>query len=227
MYYCIPKKFFQPPLTSHDFQISSSPIIISLQGNNWRAPWKGGVCTYFSAIFQVAWNPLKFGMPTLFVLKNVPVFFSRRQKNLDKIAQKSPPPPPHFSVCIQTKFLRAKTLCVCVLCYGGGRDLSRTCLKPCFSTCEKKNTGILSNLKNHNEIGTYTSLRRSPSISPSTSLHFNTREIYIFTIYNFPYHILLLPNYRPFFQNRCQFSDCGIFLGRNCFICAPEKYIGQ
>ena len=34
------------------------------------------VCTYFVVAFQIAWNPLKFGMPTLFVFKICLYFFS-------------------------------------------------------------------------------------------------------------------------------------------------------
>ena len=55
--------------------------------SEWRAPSKKGVCKDFIANFKVARNPLKFGMPTLFVLKNVPVFSHKRA---------SPPPPPPF-----------------------------------------------------------------------------------------------------------------------------------
>ena len=36
---------------------------------NWRAPYKGGICTDFIAIFQVAQNLLKFAMPTLLYVK--------------------------------------------------------------------------------------------------------------------------------------------------------------
>ena len=36
----------------------------------------------------------------LFILKNVPVFFSRRQKNMHNIARKSPPPPPKHCACV-------------------------------------------------------------------------------------------------------------------------------
>ena len=64
----------------------------------WRAPSKRGVCAYFGSIFQVARNPLKFGMLTLFVSKNVPVFFfSQAGKRGLKHALESPPPPPPLS----------------------------------------------------------------------------------------------------------------------------------
>ena len=88
----------------------------------------GGVCTFFVASFQVARNLLKFGMPTLFVLKNVPVFlFSRRQKNMDQIMRKSTPPPPLPPLSLRRspnivgfRALRTKTLCMCVFYAIGG-----------------------------------------------------------------------------------------------------------
>ena len=105
-----------------------------IQGN-WRAPWKGGICTYFVAIFQVAWNPLKFGM-------NVRVF---SRTNLHK----NPAPPPLLSL-----FVHLQTMldfdpwelkdCACVFyAIGGGRGggLSRTCLRPCFPTCGTQTQG--------------------------------------------------------------------------------------
>ena len=46
------------------------------------APWKTGVSTYFVAIFQLAQNPLKFGMLTLFVSKNVPVVFFQEGRKI-------------------------------------------------------------------------------------------------------------------------------------------------
>ena len=49
---------------------------------NWMAPWKTGVSTYFVAIFQLAQNPLKFGMLTLFVSKNVPVVFFQEGRKI-------------------------------------------------------------------------------------------------------------------------------------------------
>ena len=80
-------------------------------GSNQRAPSKRGVCTYFIAIVQVAQNPLKFGMPTLFVLRNVHVLFSTQGNKASNTFLKvhpcppllpppsplllSPPPPPH------------------------------------------------------------------------------------------------------------------------------------
>ena len=121
----------------------------------------------FIAIVQVAQNRLKFGMSTLFVLRNVPVYFSRMQKNIDKTTWNSTPPLcPSPNIGFQS--LRAKTLCMCLLRYwsevcvcvwggggGGGGGLSRTCSKPFFPACEKKNhsrhakfQSILSNLEN-------------------------------------------------------------------------------
>ena len=84
-----------------------------MQCSNWKAPSKRGVCTYFVAIVQVAWNPLKFGMPILFVLKNVPELFFQEGRKIWTKLQKSQ----------HAKFQR-----------------------------------IPSNLKNHNEIGTYASI---------------------------------------------------------------------
>ena len=60
----------------------TNDLINWVKWHNWRAPWKGDVCTYFGAIFQVARNPLKFGMPILFVLKNVPVFFFQESRKM-------------------------------------------------------------------------------------------------------------------------------------------------
>ena len=93
---------------------------------NWMAPKKLAPSDKFVVIFQVAQNPLKFAMSILFVLKNVRVFLSRRQRNMDKIAWKSNPPPP--SLCpspnnVGFRSLRAKH-CLCVVYYwrGGGGD---------------------------------------------------------------------------------------------------------
>ena len=68
--------------------------------NNSRAPWKGGVSTYFVAIFQVARNPLKFGMSDSFYVKQCPVFFFHKRGNeasntlLTVQPPLLPPPPP-------------------------------------------------------------------------------------------------------------------------------------
>ena len=87
----------------------------SLQFSKWRAPWKGGMCTYFVAIFQVAWNSLKFDMATLFVLKNASVFFfSRRQKNMDQVVQKS------ISRHCRISILGELKHCMCVFYTIGG-----------------------------------------------------------------------------------------------------------
>ena len=102
------------------------------------------VCDYFVAIFEVAQNRLKFGMSTLFVLENVPVvFFSRMQKNMDKIVSTTPhPPPPSLSISEQCRISileSQNTVRVSFYAIGGGRDarrggggggLSRACLKP-------------------------------------------------------------------------------------------------
>ena len=67
--------------------------------SNWVAPCKPARCDCFVAIFQVAQSRLKFGMTTLFVLKNDPVFFfSRMQKKMDEIAWNSTPTP---SLCVR------------------------------------------------------------------------------------------------------------------------------
>ena len=98
--------------------------------SNWRGPPEKGVCTYFAVIFQVARNPLKFGMP-LFVLKNIHVFL-RRQKIMRNIERKSP----LLFLCLYPnnigfRSLRAKRLCVCTLHYiwkggGGGEGYEST-----------------------------------------------------------------------------------------------------
>ena len=98
-------------------------------------------CDNFVAIFHVAQNPLKLAMSTLFVLKNVRVFFSKRQKNMDNIAWKSTTPnlslyPSPNKPKIST--LRAKSLCVCVLRYwrvgggGGGCEIGGGTFKKVF-----------------------------------------------------------------------------------------------
>ena len=74
-----------------------------------------------------------------FCVKKCPVIFSRRQNNMDKIARKSPqpPPPPLCPSPNNVGFwsLRAQTLCVCVLRYWRAGGLSRTCFKaPCPRT---------------------------------------------------------------------------------------------
>ena len=80
----------------------------------------------FVAIFQVAQNPLKFAMLTLFVLTCL-FFFSRKQKyNMDKIARKFPPPFPSLSVSKQRRISileSQNTVCVCCTLlegWGGG-----------------------------------------------------------------------------------------------------------
>ena len=55
---------------------------------------------YFVAIFQVAQNPLKLVMLTLFVLKNVPVYFFHKQGNKasNLFMKVHPPPPPPYNL---------------------------------------------------------------------------------------------------------------------------------
>ena len=141
----------------------------------WRAPSKGGVCTYFVAIFQVARNPLKFGMPILFVLKHVPVFFFQESRKIWTKLHENPSPLCPSPNIVGFRSLRTKTLCMCVFYaiggWGGG-GLSRACLKPRFPACEKekqrdifwhkksqhaKFQRIPGNLKNRTEKGTYAS----------------------------------------------------------------------
>ena len=66
---------------------------------NWRAPRKPVWCDYFIAIFQVAQNPLKFGMLTPFLWKGDPAcfFFAQAGKQGFKHALESPPPHTHTS----------------------------------------------------------------------------------------------------------------------------------
>ena len=71
--------------------------------SNWVAPCKLAPNDYFVAIFRVAPNRLKFGMSTLFVLKNVPVvFFFKNAETYGQI-QIQPPPPPSLFVSKQRR----------------------------------------------------------------------------------------------------------------------------
>ena len=81
--------------------ISMLLSLLSSHYYNWRAPCKPALNDYFVAIFQVAPNRLKFGMSTLFVLKNVPVFFPQGGSKASNTFLKvhppcllTPPPPP-------------------------------------------------------------------------------------------------------------------------------------
>ena len=105
---------------------------------------------------------------------------------MDQIGRKSTPLPVSISKRCRVSIVENWNVHACVLHHwrGEGRrvggGLSRARLKPRFPSCEKKNTGksfdtksqhakfqqIPSNLKNHNEIGTYAPLQRSPSIAP-------------------------------------------------------------
>ena len=83
-----------------------------------------------------------------FCVKNVPVFFSRTQKNMDKTVWKSPPPPSlSLSVSKQPRISILESQIIVRVCFtlleGEGGGLSRMCLKPCFPACGKKNTGHL------------------------------------------------------------------------------------
>ena len=91
-------------------------------------------------------------MSTLFVLKNVPVFFFQECRNiwtkLCQIQPPPPPPPPSLFVSKQCRisiFEDQNTVHVSFTLlegdWGGWGELSRMCLKPCFPACGKKNTG--------------------------------------------------------------------------------------
>ena len=60
---------------------------------NWKGPCKPAPSGDFVGIFQVAQNPLKFAMPTLFLWKNVPVFHKRENKAPNTFL-KAPSPSP-------------------------------------------------------------------------------------------------------------------------------------
>ena len=114
----------------------------------------------FLAIFQVAQNWLKFGMSTLFVLKNVPVVFFF--KNAEKYGQNCVKLTPPLSSSKQHRISipeSQNTVRVSFTLLDGGRGggggggvvrsaagdgLSRMCLKPCFPAGGKKNTDIFS-----------------------------------------------------------------------------------
>ena len=111
------------------------------------APGKLAQSDNFVAIFQVAKNPLRFAMLTLFVLKNVTMLFCQGTTIWTKLHE-NPPPPPTPPLCpspnnVGFRSLRAKTLCMCIVRYwrGEGGGLSRTCLKPCFHACGRKTQG--------------------------------------------------------------------------------------
>ena len=65
--------------------------------NELKGSVQAGPNDYFVAIFQVAPNRLKFGMSTLFVLKNVPVLFFPQagKQGFQHILESSPPPFSH------------------------------------------------------------------------------------------------------------------------------------
>ena len=125
-------------------------------GPNWMALGKPAPSDNFVLINQVAQKSLKSFWFTFLCYKmsRMFLFYSRRQKNEDKITCESTPPSPNY---IAFRSLRAKTQCMCVVYTarywrrgeeggggGGGVGLSRTCLKPCCPACEKKQRDIVS-----------------------------------------------------------------------------------
>ena len=84
--------------------------------SNWVAPCKPAPSDYFIAIFQAVPNRLKFGMSTLFVLRNVP--FSRMQKHGQKWVKFNPPPLP---LCLSPNNVEFRSLRACVFYAIGGR----------------------------------------------------------------------------------------------------------
>ena len=100
----------------HYWKATHSHLLYSLFiGPNWMALGQPAPSDNFVVIDQVAQNSLKSFWVTLFVLQNVQdvfIFFSRSQKNKDKITCESTPPSPN---CIAFRSLRAKTQCMCVV----------------------------------------------------------------------------------------------------------------
>ena len=120
------------------------------------APCKPALCDYFVAIFQVAQNRLKFGMSTLFVLKNVCFYLKNAEKYGQNCVKFNPPPPPLLSVSKQRRISilesqnTVRVSCTLLVAWWGGGGggggggcekgggLSRMCLKPCFPACGEK-----------------------------------------------------------------------------------------
>ena len=81
-----------------------------ISNKNWRALCKRNVCRHFAAVVQVAQNPLKFAVPTLFVWKGPYVFSLARRKIWTNQHENPPPsptppctaPPPTRSLSLQT-----------------------------------------------------------------------------------------------------------------------------
>ena len=74
-------------------------LTLKNNNNNWMAPRKLAPSDKFVAFFQVAQNPLKFPVQTLFLWKNVPVVFFHKRGNkvsstLLKVHPPYPPPSP-------------------------------------------------------------------------------------------------------------------------------------
>ena len=93
------------------------------------APGKPTPSNNFVAIVQVAQNPLKCAMLTLFVLKNAP-FFQEGRRILTKLHENPPPPPPSLSVSKQRRIsiLESQTLCMCVVCYWREEVVVQECV---------------------------------------------------------------------------------------------------
>ena len=137
----------------------------------WRAPSKRGMWTNFVVIFQVARNALKFAMPTLFVLQNVPVFvFHKWEKKASNTFLKVHPRPSNGETHVHSVLVLRIEILHCLETErereagGGGGGGICTILSVLFCPIEKKghcNTikswhakfqCLLSNLKNGNEI---------------------------------------------------------------------------
>ena len=150
-------------------------IFIIQVGPNWKAPWKRGICTYSVAIFQVAWNPLKFGMPILFCVKKFPFFFQEGRKIWTKLHKNPPPPlcPSPNIVGFQSWELKHWRACVCFTPLEGGAF--KSVFEALFPRLWKKKGHFFTKsvgMPNFSrfratwkiEIGTYAPLPRSPSI---------------------------------------------------------------
>ena len=121
-----PRKGTMPLLSTFTFYENHPPTGWVFEcAWNWMAPGKPTPSNNFVAIVQVAQNPLKCAMLTLFVLKNAP-FFQEGRRIWTKLHE-NPPPPPH-PPCpspnnVGFRSLRAKH-CACVLYAIGGRRWS-------------------------------------------------------------------------------------------------------
>ena len=102
----------------HETKNEKNDWDIWIPWRNWKGPCKPAPSNNFVAIFQVAQNALKFAMSTLFCVKKCPCVFSRKAE-MDKIVR-TPLPLSLSPNNVGFWSLRAKTLCVCVLCYWRG-----------------------------------------------------------------------------------------------------------